>query len=338
MNLQILQDTARSLVAPHKGILAADESFGTIEKRFKALDIPSNDNTRRAYRELLFTCATVEEYISGVILFDETIRTNASDGNNFARKLEDKGILPGIKVDLGTVDLANFPNEKITEGLDGLRKRLEEYKNFGARFTKWRAVITIGDGIPTDTAIAANAENLARYAALAQEFDFVPIVEPEVLMDGSHDIDTCRKVTYKTLKTVFMKLSDYRIELSGILLKPNMVVPGKDSGQALNPQEVAEATVHVLREVVPAEVPGIVFLSGGMSSVQASECLNEMNKRDDLPWQLSYSYGRALQEDAMNTWHGNNDNWEQAQKVFLHRAKMNSLAREGKYSPELEQS
>jgi fructose-bisphosphate aldolase, class I len=336
MNLQILQDTARELVSPNKGILAADESFGTIEKRFKALSIESTDDTRRSYRELLFTTPNAEEYISGVILFDETIRGNAKDGNNFARILETKGIIPGIKVDKGTVELANFPNEKITEGLDGLRSRLEEYKNFGARFTKWRGVITIGDGIPTDTLIHSTAELLARYAALAQEYDLVPIVEPEVLMDGNHDMDTCRKVTYKTLKTVFMRLSDHRVHLSGMLLKPNMIVPGKDSGQSITPSKVAEATVHVLKEVVPAEVPGIVFLSGGMSSVEATSCLNEMNKDDNLPWQLSFSYGRALQEDALNTWHGDDANWETAQKVFLHRAKMNSHARNGTYTEELE--
>jgi fructose-bisphosphate aldolase class I len=336
MNLQILQNTARELVAPHKGILAADESFGTIEKRFKALGFESTDDTRRSYRELLFTTPNAEDYISGVILFDETIRTNAKDGNNFARLLEAKGIIPGIKVDKGTVELANFPNEKITEGLDGLRERLQEYKNFGARFTKWRGVITIGNGTPTDTLINSTAELLARYAALAQECDLVPIVEPEVLMDGSHDMDTCRKITYKTLKTVFMRLSDHKVHLSGMLLKPNMVVPGKDSGQAINPSEVADATVHMLREVVPSEVSGVVFLSGGMSSTEATSILNEMNKKDDLPWQLSFSYGRALQEDAMTTWNGDNANWELAQKTFLHRAKMNSLARSGKYTSELE--
>jgi fructose-bisphosphate aldolase, class I len=336
MNLQTLQTTAHALVAPHKGILAADESFGTIEKRFKALGFESTDDTRRSYREMLFTTPNTEEYISGVILFDETVRGNAKDGNNFARLLESKGIIPGIKVDKGTVELANFPNEKITEGLDGLRDRLQEYKNFGAKFTKWRAVITIGDGIPTDTLINSTAELLARYAALAQECDLVPIVEPEVLMDGSHDMDTCRKVTYKTLKTVFMKLSDHKVHLSGMLLKPNMIVSGKDSGQTINPSEVAEATVHVLREVVPSEVPGIVFLSGGMISVEATSILNEMNKKEDLPWQLSFSYGRALQEDAMNAWRGDNANWELGQKAFLHRAKMNSLARSGKYSEELE--
>lgn len=338
MDLQILQNTARELVSANKGILAADESFGTIEKRFKPLGFESTDDTRRSYREMLFTTPEVSSYISGVILFDETIRGNAGDGNNFARLLEGKGILPGIKVDKGTVDLANFPGEKITEGLDGLRDRLQEYKNFGARFTKWRGVITIGDGIPTDTLIHSTAELLARYAALAQEMDLVPIVEPEVLMDGNHDLDTCRKVTYKTLKTVFMKLSDHKVHLSGMLLKPNMIVPGKDSGHPIDAKEVSDATVHVLREVVPAEVPGIVFLSGGMSSVEATAILNEMNKKDDLPWQLSFSYGRALQEDAMTTWHGDNANWEKAQKIFLHRAKMNSLAREGKYNNEMELS
>ena len=336
MNLQTLQNTAQSLVVPHKGILAADESFGTIEKRFKALGFESTEDTRRSYREMLFTTPNTEEYVSGVILFDETIRGNAGDGNNFARVLETKGIIPGIKVDKGTVELANFPGEKITEGLDGLRDRLAEYKNFGARFTKWRGVITIGDGMPTDTCINSTAELLARYAALAQEVDLIPIVEPEVLMEGDHDMETCRKVTYKTLKTVFMRLSDHKVHLSGMLLKPNMIVPGKGSGHLLNPSEVADATVHVLREVVPAEVPGIVFLSGGMSSVEATSCLNEMNKNADLPWQLSFSYGRALQEDAMKIWNGDNTNWEAGQKAFLHRAKMNSLARSGTYTADSE--
>lgn len=336
MNQQVLHDTVSALVTPEKGILAADESLGTIEKRFKALGIESNEDARRRYREMLFTTSKIEEAISGVILFDETIRTNGSDGNNFARILEAKGIIPGIKVDKGTVEFPNFPNEKITEGLDGLRERLVEYKNFGARFTKWRAVITIGDGIPTDTCINANAETLARYAAIAQELDLVPIVEPEVLMEGNHDAETCRKVTYKTLKTVFMKLSDYKIDLSGMLLKPNMIVPGNKNGKPINPSEVAEATIQVFREVVPAEVPGIVFLSGGMTSVEATGSLNEMNKLQDLPWQLSFSYGRALQEDAMRVWAGVEENTKEAQKVFLNRTKMNSLARNGKWSKELE--
>jgi fructose-bisphosphate aldolase, class I len=336
MNQQILEETARALVSRGKGILAADESSGTIEKRFKSIGVESNEDTRRAYRELLFTTPNMEEYVSGVILFDETIRTNASDGNNFARILEGKGVIPGIKVDKGTVSMAESPEEKITEGLDGLRERLEEYKNFGARFTKWRAVITIGDTIPTDTCIEANAEDLARYAAQAQELDLVPIVEPEVLMDGQHDLDTCRKVTYRTLKSVFMKLSDHNVLLSGMLLKPNMVVPGKESGQELDPKKVAEATVQMFKEVVPAEVAGVVFLSGGMSSQEASACLNEMNKLENLPWQLSFSYGRALQEDALKTWTGVEGNKEKAQKVFLHRAKMNSLARSGKYSSDME--
>jgi fructose-bisphosphate aldolase, class I len=336
MNQQTLHDTAQALVSAKKGILAADESLPTIEKRFASLGIESTEDTRRAYRELLFTTPNVEEYISGVILFDETIRTNASDGNNFARILEGKGIIPGIKVDKGTVAMAESPEEKITEGLDGLRERLEEYKNFGARFTKWRGVITIGENIPTDTCIEANAETLARYAALAQEVELVPIVEPEVLMDGKHDLDTCRKVTYRTLKMVFMKLSEHNVLLSGMLLKPNMVVPGKESGQALDPKEVAEATVQMFKEVVPAEVPGVVFLSGGMSSQEATSCLNEMNKMENLPWQLSFSYGRALQEDAMKIWSGSDEKKEEAQKAFLHRAKMNSFARSGKYSSDME--
>lgn len=336
MNQQTLSDTAHELVAEGKGVLAADESFGTLEKRFKPLGVESNEETRRSYREMLFTSPEIQEYISGVILFDETVRTNASNGNNFARLLADRGIIPGIKVDKGTVNLANFPGEKITEGLDGLRDRLVEYKNFGARFAKWRAVMTIGEGIPTDTCINANAELLARYAALVQEVDLVPIVEPEVLMDGSHDLETCRKVTYRTLKSVFMKLSDHNVFFGGMLLKPNMIVAGKESGHAIDPKETANATIHVFREVVPAEVPGIVFLSGGMSSVEATSCLNEMNKNRELPWQLSFSYGRALQDDALQTWHGDNGNWEKAQKAFSHRAHMNSFARSGKYSSDME--
>lgn len=338
MNQQLLHETARALVAPQKGILAADESMSTIEKRFSALGVTSDENTRRNYRDMLFTTPNIEEYLSGVILFDETIRTNANDGNNFARLLEGKGILPGIKVDKGAVDFANFPGEKITEGLDGLRERLAEYRNFGARFTKWRAVITIGEGIPTDTCISSNAELLARYAALVQEADMVPIVEPEVLMDGKHDLDTARKVTYRTLKTVFMKLSDHKVDLGGMLLKPNMVVPGKESGQAFNPVEVADATVKVLKEVIPPELPGIVFLSGGQTPTQATEALNEMNKQTDLPWQLSFSYARALQQPAMELWKGDQANVAEAQKLFLHRAKMNSLARHGKYSSDMERS
>lgn len=336
MDQQVLHQTAQALVAPGKGILAADESIATIEKRFTSVGIESNENTRRDYRNMLFTTPNIEEYLSGVILFDETIRTNANDGNNFARLLEGKGIIPGIKVDKGTVNLAHFPGEKITEGLDGLRERLSEYKNFGARFTKWRAVVSIAEGIPTDVCISSNAEMLARYAAIVQESDMVPIVEPEVLMDGGHDLDMCRKVTYKTLKTVFMKLSDHKVDLGGMLLKPNMVVPGKESGQEFNPHEVADATIKVLKEVVPPELCGIVFLSGGQTPTQATQALNEMNKINSVPWQLSFSYARALQQPAMELWKGDPSKVTEAQKIFLHRAKMNALARQGKYSPDME--
>ncbi len=336
MNQNVLETTASALVAPAKGILAADESLGTIEKRFKPLGIESTEETRRKYRELLFTTPDIEKYISGVILFDETIRTNASDGNNFARLLEDRGIIPGIKVDKGAVELANFSKEKITEGLDGLRDRLLEYKSFGAKFTKWRTVIIIGENIPTDTCISSNAELLARYAALAQEADLVPIVEPEVLMDGVHDLETCRKVTYKTLKSVFMKLYEHKVFLGGMLLKPNMIVPGKENGEPLDAKAVADATIAVFKEVVPSEVPGIVFLSGGLSSKDATQFLNEVNKNDNLPWQLSFSFGRALQEDALKIWEGKDENVKKAQEGFLHRAKMNSLARSGKWMPEIE--
>src|SRR5438067_8136210 len=299
MKAKDLEPVARKLVAPGKGILAADESSGTIEKRLKSISIPSTEENRRAYRELLFTTAGAGEFISGVILFDETIRQKTRDGHTFVKALEEQGIIAGIKVDKGAKAMANFPGEKVTEGLDGLRERLAEYRKLGARFAKWRAVITIGEKIPTRTCMTANAEALARYAALCQEGDLVPIVEPEVLMDGDHTIERYFEVTEQTLRSVFDSLAEHRIVLEGMLLKPNMVLSGKDCPQQASVQEVAEATVRCLKHVVPAAVPGIVFLSGGQTDLQATEHLNAMNQIEDLPWQLSFSYGRSLQAPVL---------------------------------------
>ena len=337
MNIQELENTALELVAPGKGILAADESFGTIEKRFNAVGIDSTEESRRDYREMLFTTPDVGEFLSGVILFDETIRQESSDGTPLPELLKSQGIIPGIKVDKGAKDMAHFPGEKVTEGLDGLRERLEEYRGLGARFAKWRAVITIGEGIPTKMCIDANAHALARYAALCQEQDLVPIVEPEVLIDGDHTIDQCYEATEQTLHTTFDQLFEHRVEFSGMLLKPNMVLPGKDSPQQASVEEVARATVECLLRTVPAAVPGIVFLSGGQSDKQATAHLNAMNALyENLPWQLSFSYARALQDLSMKTWKGDPSNVEVAQKAFYHRAKMNSAARSGSYSEEME--
>ncbi|HET7482163.1 MAG TPA: class I fructose-bisphosphate aldolase, partial [Actinomycetota bacterium] len=278
-----LQTTARELVAERKGILAADESFPTIEKRFTGIGIESTEENRRGYRDMLFTTPGLEEFISGVIMFDETIRQAAADGTSFSELLASKGVIPGIKVDAGAKDLALFPGEKVTEGLDGLRKRCEEYVSLGARFTKWRAVITIGDGIPTDFCIHANAHALARYAALSQEAGLVPIVEPEVLMDGDHSIDRCYEVTERTLAAVFEQLADHHVSLPGTLLKTNMVLSGKDASDRANVEEVARRTVECLTKVVPADIPGVVFLSGGQSDEEATAHLNEMNKLGSHP-------------------------------------------------------
>jgi fructose-bisphosphate aldolase class I len=336
MDINKLNSIAKSLVTPGKGILAADESAGTIKKRFDTIQVESTPGNHRIYRQLLFKTPGVEEFISGVILFDETIRQSSDEGISFPKLLSDKGIIPGIKVDSGAKAMANFPEEKITEGLDGLRERLVEYKSLGAEFTKWRAVITIGEKIPTNTCIESNAEALARFAALSQEANLVPIVEPEVLMDGEHDIKKCEEVTYKTLKSVFIALSRHGIDLTGILLKPNMVVQGKESNSKGSPAEIAESTLRCFKEVVPKEVPGIVFLSGGQSPEEATRYLNEMNRIDNVPWQLGFSFGRALQEPVLKTWTGRNENIKAAQEIFYQRAKMNSLARNGKYFPEAE--
>jgi fructose-bisphosphate aldolase, class I len=331
-----LHDIARAIVADNKGILAADESTGTIKKRFDSIDVESTEENRRFYRQLLFTAAGIEDSIGGVILYDETIRQSADDGTPLPEVLAGKGVIPGIKVDTGAHDLAGFPGEKVTEGLDGLRGRLEEYRGLGARFAKWRAVITIGDGIPTDACIAANAHALARYASLCQEAEIVPIVEPEVLMDADNTLEVCWEVTTRTLHETFDALYDFGVDLAGTLLKPNMVIPGKGCADQASPERIAEATIDCFKGVVPAAVPGIVFLSGGQSEVQATENLNAIN-RIGGPWALSFSYGRALQQSALQAWGGDPSNAEAAQAAFAHRARMNSLAVAGEWNAELEQ-
>jgi len=336
MSQQALESVAQAMVAKGKGILAADESMGTIKRRFDSIKIESNENTRRAYREMLFATHSVEEAISGVILFDETIRTAASDGTPFPQLLAKKGIIPGIKVDKGPVDIPGFPGEVVTEGLDGLRVRLKEYKELGAKFAKWRAVITIGDGIPTYTCLQANAHALARYAALCQEAEIVPIVEPEVLLDGNHTIERSQEVTEKTLEITFTELFLQRVRLEGMILKPSMVVSGKDNPRQAGVEEVAERTIQCLKRTVPAAVPGIAFLSGGQSAVSATEHLNAMNKLGPHPWQVSFSYARALQDPALKAWKGEAGNVATAQRIFYHRAKMNSAARSGSYTQQME--
>ncbi|HSK36814.1 MAG TPA: class I fructose-bisphosphate aldolase [Actinomycetota bacterium] len=338
MTTDELAATATALVAPGKGILAADESSGTIAKRFKSIQVESTEDHRRAYRELLFTTEGAAEFISGVILYDETLRQQAADGTPLAEVLARQGIICGIKVDAGTTALAGFPGERITEGLDGLADRLAEYRELGARFTKWRAVITIGEGIPTAGCIWANAEALGRFAACSQEGGLVPIVEPEVLMDGDHPIERCDQVTREVLAEVFAALRRHRVGLDGMLLKPNMVVSGSDCPTQADVDQVARATLACLRDHVPASVPGIVFLSGGQSDQAATAHLNAMNRLGGAPWQLSFSYGRALQAPALKAWKGEAANAPAAQRAFLHRARLNSAARHGRYSPEMEAS
>jgi fructose-bisphosphate aldolase class I len=333
-----LESTAQALVPAGKGILAADESFPTIKKRFERIEVPSTEENRRSYREMLFTTPHVEAFISGVILFDETIHQRSQDGALLPNVLAQKGIIPGIKVDKGAKAMASFPGEKITEGLDDLRDRLAEYRELGARFAKWRAVITIGEGLPSRTCLAANAHALVRYAALCQEAGLVPIVEPEVLMEGDHTLARCEAVTTATLEGVFAQLYEHRVNLEGLLLKPNMVLPGKDCPQQASVSEVAEATLRCMRRAVPAAVPGIVFLSGGQSARQATEHLNAMNKIGGQPWELSFSYGRALQEPALAAWQGHAENVRRVQATFYHRAKCNGAARYGQYTPEMEQA
>jgi fructose-bisphosphate aldolase class I len=336
MNKTELEKIARAMVAPGKGILAADESTGTIKKRFDKIGIESTEEHRRAYRDMLFTAPGADRHISGVILFDETLRQKASDGTPFAQLLAGKGIVPGIKVDMGAKPLAGFPGETVTEGLDGLRERLTEYHGLGARFAKWRAVIDVAAGIPSRFAIKANAHALARYAALCQEAGIVPIVEPEVLMDGDHTLERCDEVTSTTLQTVFDVLYAHGVHLEGIVLKPNMVIAGKKCPTQATPQQVAEATVRCLKRHVPAAVPGIAFLSGGQSEAEATAHLSLMNALGPLPWELSFSYGRALQATALATWGGKPGNVAAAQKEFIKRARLNGLARTGAYKPAME--
>ncbi len=337
MNFETLKNTAKKMVAPGKGILAADESSGTIKKRFDGVGVEDNEENRRQYRQTLLTTEGLEQYISGIILFDETIRQKSDDGTPFSEVLSKKGILPGIKVDAGTKDLALHPGEKATEGLDKLRERLAEYKKLGARFAKWRAVITIGDGIPTEACVNANAHAMARYAALCQEVDIVPIVEPEVLMDGNHTVERSFEVSEETLEETFEELSRQHVSLEGTILKASMVIAGKKAPKQSSIEEVADSTVRCLTAEVPKELAGIVFLSGGQSDERATENLNKMNQLGSHPWPLSFSYGRALQNPVLKIWAENKqENVAKAQTALLFRSKMCGLATLGKYSDEME--
>lgn len=339
---ETLNEIAQAMVTPGKGILAADESTGTIKKRFDSINTQSTEDSRRDYREMLFrTDATMRSYISGVIMYDETIRQKAADGTPLVDLLKATGSVPGIKVDTGAKDLAGFPGEKVTEGLDGLRDRLKEYYDLGARFAKWRGVITIGDGMPSAACINANAHGLARYAALCQEQKIVPIVEPEVLMDNagaSHSIERCDEVTREVLNTVFAQLAEHNVALDGIVLKPNMVIAAKGASRQASAEEVAEKTVACLTECVPAEVPGIAFLSGGQDDLDATHHLSLMNAAGPHPWNLTFSYGRALQAPALKAWGGQQANVPAAQAAFAHRAHMNGLAALGQWSQSQEQA
>jgi fructose-bisphosphate aldolase class I len=336
MNRNELARIARAMVAKDKGILAADESTSTIKKRFDGIKLESTEEARRTYRELLFTAPEAKNYVSGVILYDETIRQKTKDGTPFPEYLTKNGMIPGIKVDMGAKPLANFPGETITEGLDGLRERLIEYHKLGARFAKWRAVIDISPDIPTSFAIQANAHALARYAALCQEQDIVPIVEPEVLMDGAHSIERCEAVTSAVLQETFDQLFAHRIYLEGMVLKPNMVISGKKASGRAAPEAVAEATIRVLKRHVPSAVPGIAFLSGGQSPAEATLHLSLINQAGPLPWNVTFSYGRALQDTALKAWGGSASNFAAGQKEFFKRAKLNGLATTGKYTAALE--
>jgi len=334
-----LETTAQAIVADGKGILAADESTGTIKKRFDTIGAESTEDNRRDYREMLFRASdAMSNYISGVILYDETLRQSAKDGTPISKVISDTGALPGIKVDTGAKDLAGCPGEKVTEGLDGLRERFAEYYDLGARFAKWRAVITIGTSIPSRTCIETNAHALARYAALAQEANIVPIVEPEVLMDGPHDIARCFEVTEAALSALYAELYSQKVNLEGTILKPNMVLSGTECGTQAGVEEVAEQTVKCLKRAVPAAVPGLCFLSGGQSDEDATAHLSAMNAMFDMPWKLSFSYGRALQAAALKAWGGKSENEAAAQAAFSHRAKMNSLAATGEWKTALEQA
>ncbi|MBI1755120.1 fructose-bisphosphate aldolase class I [Candidatus Azambacteria bacterium] len=334
MDTKSLNAVAMQMVAPGKGILAADESPKTATKRFENIGVSCTEDSRRAYREMLFTAPGIGKYISGVILHDETIRQSAANGESLVAVLEAAGILPGIKVDQGTKAMDGSPEEKITTGLDGLSARLEEYVKLGAKFAKWRAVITIGNGLPTDANLQQNAKDLAAYARLCQEAALVPIVEPEVLMDWSNDMEGCERVSERNLTFVFEELSKAGVVLEGMILKTNMVVPGKQSGEAMIPEKVAEATVRLFRKVLPQNLTGEAFLSGGQSEIEATENLNAIAKLGPFPWNLSFSYGRALQDSAMKTWAGKTEHVPTAQKILYHRAQMNGLATLGKYKGE----
>lgn len=338
MDSKILKSTIADIFANGKGILAMDESTPTCKKRFESAGIPQTSEMYRKYRELIVTTPDLNESIGGAILFDETIRQQTDDGEPMAKALMKAGIIPGIKVDMGAKPLPEFPHELVTEGLDDLRKRLAEYKTMGARFVKWRAVITIGDGIPTDPCIHANVHALARYAALCQEADIVPIVEPEVLMDGNHSIQQCYEVTEKVLKALFSELYQFKIDLEGIILKPNMVVAGKSCPSQNTVDQVAEATVNCLRSAVPASVPAIAFLSGGQSPKVAAEHLNAINKnfKDRLPWIVAFSFARAIQQPALDAWKGEKSNAKEAQEILSSRAKIASAARKGEYQSTME--
>jgi fructose-bisphosphate aldolase class I len=333
MSLSDLERVATAMVAKDKGLLAADESTATIGKRFAKIGVESSADQRRNYRQMLFATPGVAQWISGVILYDETIRQHTQAGVPFPDYLAKLGIIPGIKVDTGAKPLAGFPGETITEGLDGLRERLAEYYQLGARFAKWRAVIDIGAGLPTRFAIEANAHALARYAALCQEQNIVPIVEPEVLMDGAHTQGRCEEITSVVLAEVFAQLAAHRLHLEGMILKPNMIIAGKKSPVQSRPEQVAEATVRVLKRFVPAAVPGIMFLSGGQSPAEATLHLSLMNRLGPLPWQLSFSYGRALQDEALVAWAGNAGNVPAGEKAFHRWARLNGMARTGAYQP-----
>lgn len=333
-----LQATAKALVEPGKGILAADESHPTMEKRLARVGLSSSERVRRDYREVLMTAPGLSEHVSGVILFDETIRQSRSSGRPFAQGLLRAGIIPGIKVDAGTTPLPRFPAEVVTQGLDGLSARLTEYAALGARFAKWRAVIRIGDGRPTAGCVEANAHALARYAVAAQECGLVPVVEPEVLMDGSHSLERCSLVTSAVLHAVHDHLVRQRVDLTGILIKPNMVLPGTESGQDVGDDEIAAATVRVLRDTVPASVPGLVFLSGGQTPVEATARLDALNRTGAQPWELSFSFGRALQAPVLEAWAAHPEDRASAHAALLHRARMNGAARRGRWSRSLEPS
>lgn len=336
MDINKLSAIAKRLVSKNKGVLAADESSPTIKKRFDSIGIESTENNRRDYRELLFSTSGIEDYISGIILYEETLFQKSLNGNLLIDLLKDKKIIPGIKVDKSTKNMTGFKNEKITEGLDGLYERIANYQSQGAEFTKWRAVITIGNSIPTNECIELNAIYLARYALISQEVGLVPIVEPEILMDGDHSINSCYEATNKTLSEVFNQLDKHKVNLSGILLKPNMVLSGKESSDRANKNQVAEMTLKCFKDTIPKNVPGIIFLSGGQSDLESIDNLDAINKlakqTGNMPWELSFSYGRGLQSSTLNKWNGNSDNVQIAQKEFIDRCKMVSDARNGQLS------